>query len=80
MSRHIPAMRAISCGCGAPMRSNLTPARRSMKGTRPSFLRSTSVTLTPVQPARPVRPLRWMYVSGSLGGSLCAGVCVYVQV
>mmetsp|Transcript_1056 Transcript_1056/g.3900 ORF Transcript_1056/g.3900 Transcript_1056/m.3900 type:complete len:208 (-) Transcript_1056:779-1402(-) len=25
----------------------------------------------PEAPARPVRPLRWMYVSGSFGGSLC---------
>ena len=58
-------MRAISAGCGAPMRSKATPARRWMKGIRPSFLRSTSVTLTPVLPARPVRPLLWMYVSGS---------------
>lgn len=53
-------MRAISAGWGAPMRSKATPARRWMKGMSPSFLRSTSVTLTPVLPARPVRPLLWM--------------------
>ena len=38
------------------MRASLTPALRSMRGMRPSFLRSTSVTHTPVQPALPVRP------------------------
>lgn len=58
-------MRAISEGWGAPMRSKVTPARLAMKGMRPSFLRSTSVTDTPVLPARPVRPLLWIYVSGS---------------
>lgn len=58
-------MRAISEGCGAPMRSKVTPARLAMKGMSPSFLRSTSVTDTPVLLARPVRPLLWMYVSGS---------------
>lgn len=46
-----PAILAISAGCGAPILSNLKPARRSMKGISPSFFLSTSVSDTPVHPA-----------------------------
>ena len=49
----------------AQRHTHCSRAEEKHKGIRPSFLRSTSVTLTPVLPARPVRPLLWMYVSGS---------------
>ena len=45
-----PASLAMSAGCGAPTRSNLKPARFSMKGMSPSFFLSTSVKEMPVQP------------------------------
>ena len=60
-----------TCGCGAPTRSNLSPARCWMKGMSPSFLRSQSVILTPVLPARPVRPARRGRQGGVIGGLDC---------
>ena len=70
----LAAILATSCGCGAPMRSNLRPALRSMNGMSDSFLRSTSTTEMPVDPARPVRPASALDLlsSRSLAQSWCS--------
>mmetsp|Transcript_31953 Transcript_31953/g.66824 ORF Transcript_31953/g.66824 Transcript_31953/m.66824 type:complete len:255 (-) Transcript_31953:1113-1877(-) len=56
-----------SPGWGAPRRSNLMPASRSMRVRRKASAFSKRTSDVPLRPARPVRPARWMKVSESRG-------------